>query len=335
LGLISLPVWILAALIVLEAILEVRSVVRNWNTPLILPFLHGHTSQSLPAGAGTEAFGPTSRFPFRSRIVPIGKRDETRRLWMMSASYGEDPSTPAEQIFPNILERQAPCPCRQVLNASKVRERLAGNVEDLRGLGPIWKPDTVVLYQMSLEIGDLSAKYDSFNRTAGIFAGAPRHGLAPEWPGAFIENTTGYSLVHARFAPIVAMARPLPDDLPSEADQEFATNMQGALDAVSSVGAQAILCTFATSHTLRDRGSVPATTRLFLAANDPYLSSDGWLTVVDRYNSIIRRIASERGIPLADVSSVVSGHPEYFRDFVHFTVQGHRAVAAVIERALP
>ena len=51
-------------------------------------------------------------------------------------------------------------------------------------------------------------------------------------------------------------------------------------------------------------------------------------------NESLREIAREESIPLIDVSGALLGHPDYFRDFVHFNSKGHAAVAEAIATAL-
>jgi lysophospholipase L1-like esterase len=65
-----------------------------------------------------------------------------------------------------------------------------------------------------------------------------------------------------------------------------------------------------------------------------YLSLSGWFETITRFNQTLKRVAYEEHIRLVDLDSVVSGHPEYFRDFVHFTPEGHQKVAEAIHAGL-
>ncbi len=65
-----------------------------------------------------------------------------------------------------------------------------------------------------------------------------------------------------------------------------------------------------------------------------FLSVEGWVTLVQRLNAVVRRVAVQEGIMLIDVEGAVAGHPEFFRDFIHFTPAGHEAVAQTMKEAL-
>ena len=65
-----------------------------------------------------------------------------------------------------------------------------------------------------------------------------------------------------------------------------------------------------------------------------YLSLSGWFDTITRFNQILKRVADEQQIRLIDLDSVLSGHSEYFRDFVHFTPEGHEKVAETIYAGL-
>ena len=252
----------------------------------------------------------------------------------MSASYAEDIYVEPENTFPNLLADEG-CPgrCLQVLNASKASKRIADNIADLKQLAAVWQPDIVLLYQMSLEINDLSAKYAG-DYSSGDSPGLARHGIAPDWPGQMLESTAIYKLVRGQVTPRISLDRRMADELGPEADKDFEDRLIQVLDESASIGARLVLCTFATSHDERDRGHLPTAVQQFLVTYNLYLSPDGWLTMTERFNEIIRRLARDRHVPLADVSARVTGHAEYFRDFVHFNKQGHRAVAEVIGGAL-
>jgi lysophospholipase L1-like esterase len=48
------------------------------------------------------------------------------------------------------------------------------------------------------------------------------------------------------------------------------------------------------------------------------------------YAGIMKKVASERGIPFVDGTSALRNHPEYFMDFSHFNENGHMLVAQLL-----
>lgn len=318
----------------IEIGLEVRATMRGWST-LIL-------------GAPEEAqnvenpdYGRTPGFPFRSRIVSVEKVPRTVRIWVSSASYAEDSSLPPDVIFPTLVEEEfdsAHVPA-QVLNAARAGYTIDANIRQLNELGPVWRPDVVILYQMSLDVNVLSERYLSGPsqrkdvrtpaQRAGKVAAAGRRALQ-RWS----ENTTTYQLLHNNLTSRVLGEQLLADRLTPAAESEFRQRLNEFVDDVEALKATPVLCTFATSYDEDTLDQMPTATKLFLFSYNAYLSPRGWVREIERLNEILREVAAEREVPLVDVASRLTGHPELFKDFVHFTPGGHRYVAETIARTL-
>ncbi|MBK9113550.1 MAG: hypothetical protein IPM88_18330 [Nitrospira sp.] len=104
----------------------------------------------------------------------------------------------------------------------------------------------------------------------------------------------------------------------------FETQVKEFVHSARKVGAEPVLCTFATSHTKKNLPDVPGEVTDFLFRYNVYLSLSGWFETITRFNQTLKRVADEEHIRLVDLDLVVSGHPEYFRDFVHFPLKGTR-----------
>lgn len=65
----------------------------------------------------------------------------------------------------------------------------------------------------------------------------------------------------------------------------------------------------------------------------PELREEGFLDMERRANQGVRELAARRGLPLVDAAAVVPGGPEHFADFVHFTDEGARRMAALAAQA--
>ncbi len=118
-------------------------------------------------------------------------------------------------------------------------------------------------------------------------------------------------------------------------DAEFEQCVRGIIATTRKVGAVPILCTFATSHMRGDLPKFPDSVDDVRYSNIIFTCRwrDG-LEPIEHFNEILRQIAVEEKITLIDLEHEISGHHEYFRDYVHFTPEGHAAVARVIHQAL-
>ena len=328
--------WIGSFIVLVELGLEVRANQRGWDT---MVFGFPTAGQSVHAQEkGMIEFGPTPTFPFRSRIIPTDRKSGNHRYWVASSSHAEDIYLPPTMIFPSILERllKEGGVNAAVLNASRAGNDIPGNVDDLRRWGPQWKPDYVILYQMSLTIGSLAKHVFSKKRSqvAPSFDGRGPVEKPFSWANRLVEKTTIYANVKGQLTSRIGTTRVLANDLGLQGEQEFAAMLRDFIGAARAIGSVPVLTTFATSHTRKQLADFPREIALGLFKYNSFLSVEGWVTSVERLNTVVKRVATDEGIMLIDVESAVADHPEYFRDFVHFTPAGHEAVAKTMSRAL-
>ena len=328
--------WIAGVIVLVELGLEVRANQRGWDTMI---FGFPAAAQSVSAqGTDKIEFGPTPTFPFRSRITPKERRPGNHRYWVASSSHAEDTYLPSTMIFPNILDRllREGGVNAAVLNASRAGNDIPGNIDDLRRWGPEWKPDYVILYQMSSTIGSLAKQIFSIKRSQ---IAPSSNGLGPvekpfSWANRLVEKTTVYANVKGQLTARIGATRVMANDLGLQGEQEFAAKLRNFIGAARAIGSVPILTTFATSHTRKQLAGFPQEIALSLFKNSSFLSVEGWVTSVERLNMVVKRVATDEGIMLIDIESTVANHPEYFRDYVHFTPAGHEAVARTMRDAL-
>jgi hypothetical protein len=327
--------WIAGFIFLAELGLEIRANQRGWDT---MVFGFPAADQSVPRqGDDNIEFGPTPTFPFRSRVTSMEKEAGDRRYWLASASHAEDIYLPSSMIFPNILERllKDGKVNAVVLNASRGGSDILGNVGDLKRWGGQWKPDYVILYQMSLPIGSI-AKRIMGNR-AQVLPSLNHNGIKGgpiAWINQLVEKTTIYANVKGQIAARIGANRVLANGLGIQGEQEFSAMLQDFIGAARAIGSVPVLTTFATSHTRKNLGEIPQDIAISLFKYSSLLSVEGWVASVERFNAVVKRVAIEEEILLIDVESAVADRPEYFRDFVHFTPAGHEAVAKTMSKAL-
>lgn len=340
--------WLVAYLAAIEIGLEYRAHRRGWES-LLWGGPVGQVEDVAPREGASKvpetrrAVGPRPDFPFRSVVVPRERSPGVFRAWVASASHAEDIYTDVQQIFPTRLQtrlaaRGAPS---QVLNASRAGNTIGQNVRDLQTVAPRWRPDAVVLYQMSIDIVGLSKRYLAAGPADGQAqqAGPATAALPAASPVARLaEQTSVYTLAKANVTPLVAAQRVLYDDLGADAENEFVQRLEEFVRAVRELGATPVLCTFATSYRRDELATLPFEVRQFMLRYNMYLSPRGWLDTIQRLNERIEQVARSEHVPLVDLAEAITGKRDLFRDFVHFSTVGHERVAELIAdqlQALP
>jgi len=316
----------------LELALEVRAHLRGYETLLFPRAAASRTSQE-PNGT---RFGPVEGFPFRSAIVSAQRQPQTTRYWIASSSHAQDTRQRPESIFPNLLQRdlRARGEAAEVLNAARAGTGIERNLEQLTELAPHWQPDVVILYQGSLEINRLSQRYLAGGPAIEATNGAPAEASAPNPVVRLIESTTLYSLLKTNVTTRISVERPLARELGPEALQDFEATLREFIRGVREQRAVPVLCTFAAMH---DRGDLPdfsddAVSSIF--RYNPHLSLEGWIDAIENINAAIRRVGAEEEVLVVDVGQALGGRSDLFVDFVHFTADGHAAVAGTLATAL-
>lgn len=334
--------WIGLFLLAVEVGVEYRAYLRGWDTKLFGAVRSGH-GRSIAAEGPVPVFGPTAEFPFRGPVIDDVKPAGTLRIWIASASHGEDIYLPPDFIFPTLVakELQTRGIPAQALNASRAGTAIAGDLTRLRREFDRWRPDVVVLYQLSLDIGLLSRRFLAPVGGKGVPPRsnedlrppvAPRDDLS--WAARLYRGSTTYELLNANVTTRLSAAQLLNDDLGLEAREAFRRTLVDFADGVRALGAEPVLCTFSISASPSSRGAIPPDVVLFVHRWTKHLSARGWLKAVEDLNSVIRDVAREKDALLVDTAAVLTGREDLFRDVVHFTREGHGVIAGAIASVL-
>lgn len=330
---LRLILWIGLYLLLIELALEWRAVRRGWEAMLL----------GVEAGEATsydERFGPRDGFPFRSLVIPRQADEGVSRFWLASSSYGEDLQLEPQQLFAHLLgerlsEHGIP---NQVLNASRSGYWIPSNLRELRAEGPRWRPDAVILYQMSNDIDKIStavlAPGGGGESDPEIGGGGGDPSQEPDAISRLVEQTTIFKHIKSQLTARLSRARLLVDELGEEGDQRFERLVWEFVTTVRELDAQPVLCTFATSHLRSSLDELPLEYELNLLRFNMHLSVEGWVNTVARFNRVLRRVAEEAGVPLVDLARVVGGQSQHFRDYLHLTASGHQIVAGAIADVL-
>lgn len=325
-SLLRVLVFGLVYLMLIEGALEIRAHFRGFDTIAFGTFKR----QDAPDTATTSSLVPRAT---PASNTPDKQKGEIR-YWIASSSHAEDAYLSRELVFPSRLEAllKATGQPVTVINASHAGMDIEANRTELAMHGAIAQPDVVILYQMSTQITKLSKQLLSGKPRSpkGQKSNDPPAAPQPSRIAQWYENTSVFALLKGNVSNRLTGQRVLADSLGNRADQEFELQVKAFVDTVRQMGAQPILCTFATSHTQKNLPNVPPEVPDLLFRYNVYLSLSGWFDAITRFNDILKRVADEQHILLVDIDAAVSGHQEYFRDFVHFTPDGHQKIAQTI-----
>jgi hypothetical protein len=336
LSLLRIVLWIGLYLAAIEIGLEIRAHYRGFDTLLFGNFQRVDQSMALTPVDST-----------KSSVALRADKNESKsggvevRYWIASSSHAEDSYLSRDVIFPSVLEHllRSTGVHATIINASHAGMEIDDNTSDLKSRGPQFKPDYAILYQMSSTITSLSKELLSRNSTrvprtdkdASILKTVRK---AVNWTVWLVEQTAIYAQLKGNFTSRLTAKRVLADSLGPLGDAEFERKVRGFIATARSIGATPILCTFATSHVRGDLPNFPDSVVTLVFKYNIYLSLVGWVETIERFNRILRRIAAEEEVMLIDLENEISGHHDYFRDFVHFTPLGHSSVAKVIHQTL-
>lgn len=350
--------WIAVWLLLAEVALELRAYSRGWPTVLF-------GDATPPAESSASEYGPTDRFPFRSRIYPERAEDGTTRIWLGSSSYAEDVRQPPDRLFISLAETtlHAKEYDIEVFNSSRGGLTVIDNLRDLTGSHDRWGFDMAVLYQMTNDMDAL---------TSFVFAGQPdqvpvdlglqsflvEEALRADEPSMVtveiaeqdsrpsinervmssvqraFESTSAYAQAKNQITSRLVPSRVLASRLGDDGNALFFARIHAFIDACLERDIQPVLCTFPTSHTAETAHSMPSDSVGNLFRYNIYLSVLGWIASVAELNEGLRAIAAEREVPIFEMAEAVTGRSDLFRDFTHLNREGHEVVSQILAKGL-
>lgn len=325
-----MPIFLAVLLLsVAELALEYRAAKRGFST---LVFSGGgerkQTADKSIGDAAMVAFGPGPSFPFRSRI-PNG--DEQGSVWICSASHAADPRLEIGKIFPTILDQKLASlidPERVVVNASRAGASIEQNLEMLEEYGLLAQPEVCVLYQAANEFSFLANR--SVESPANTPIAKPFLANVRAEISKFGESTTMYGrLLRNNVTPWLTKACPKKSSLGEDANSHYRSRLLKFIKYVEDSGATPFVCTFALRTPTK---VIPPAEELFYLKTTPTMQPSSWQKQVREWNELIRNEIPEDQV--IDVAAYCETHPEWFRDPVHFSEDGHQAVADYLSSEL-
>jgi hypothetical protein len=290
------------------------------------------------------------RGPEIARVAESG----TTRVMVLGSSETFGLYEPSGQEFPRQFETRLRQAGRrvEVVNAGLFGMTLRSMLPYYRVWASTFRPDVVVIYPSPLfYLQDAILSRRGPNATA---APAPRPQPVPPAQNAFRSRFIGRlrdALDQPEFfvrwndrRQIAALTANRPaswffDGVPGDRVQLFGDDLRGLVEEVQASGARVVLVT----HAFRC-ATPPTADDLVLLDRTRAFSPRATAATIHAFhgatNDEIAEIGRERSVPVIDADAVLSGHPEFFGDLIHFTDAGAAAmgeqlasgIAAVLTR---
>jgi hypothetical protein len=277
-------------------------------------------------------YGPTDKFPFKSKLIHQ-KQDDAIRIWIASASHAQGGRIPAKDVFPNLIcsfaHLNKTC---DVINGSKGGMIVKENIDLLNKHATFYQPDYAVLYQMSMII---SGQQKILNGGEVIEDKSTSTGIInSEDLLKIFQSTSIYGHLSDFIGGYIKLSGPLKNSLPDKMDVDFENRILTFIEACRKINVSPVLVTFAASHDKKNINTMPFSKRTEFVKYGAYLSAEGWVNMVSHYNKLLKQIAIKKDVPLIELDRTLNGQQEFFIDFFHFNSQGHIKVATFIGREL-
>ncbi|MFT4976994.1 MAG: lysophospholipase L1-like esterase [Myxococcota bacterium] len=244
------------------------------------------------------------------------------RIWCLGGSTTFDIYAPDDdQTWPAIMgaRLQAARPDRtvEVINAGIPGEILYGSGEDLQALGGRVRPDVVVIYHGPNDLRQVLT--------------------VPEEPTPLFPIPIDPALLRVA-SRVLQGSSHLKVNMPARAVtlrdlQPIRQRLTDLIRRAEGAGARPILAT----HAMRwSPDAIGEQARALVAESVVLLQMDApsVIAAFATYNELIRQLAAERRIPLADVRAAVSDDPRNWGDATHFRAPGSQLAGAAVSDAI-
>ncbi len=273
---------------------------------------------------------------FRGPEIVAHKTPSTLRLAFLggSTTYCAEVSS-NELTWPHLvwgsLQRQFDNIKLDYINAGVPGYNAAASLKNLEYRVAELQPEVVVIYHAT---NDLSSNSYRAAREQGLVE--EQGGDHPTWLSRYsllwyLAEKNGRILLRRNHSTASTEKLSVESEILAE---PFYKDLSELVAAAKRVAPVVVLVTF--SHQLRHdqdpiRRAKAAETSLYYM---PYMTVDGILAGFDAYNRVIREVASRSGAVLIDGETIIPADPIHFKDSVHFTDEGSRAMAARVVKGL-
>lgn len=323
--------------------LEVAARVDDWlsyGAPLLGDYNIDQLFRVTPAGLRGVPYGRYAKWQLNSagyRGPEVRGDDGQIRVVTFGASetFGiyEDPG----QEFPRVLERDlnsgGGAAGFEVVNVALPGMRVGSGVAYLREIGAALHPRVVIIYPTPTHYIGVVRPY--CGREAQAVSVPPRQPpelrIVEKTRDRLKEIVPRAVLTWLRAAGIAwsTRGRAVLDRAGPESLAAFRADLVCAIRTAREIGAVPIVAT----HANRFAATPRPDDEYWLTGwrlQYPQLRQSGLLALETSANAVIRSVAAEEDVPLADAAVVLGGDPANFADHAHFTDLGSKRMAALL-----
>lgn len=338
----------------IEFAAELRAISRGWEGPWIesVKSVFDPLTVSAEKGRSQNDLISGQIAITRSPFVPKD-RDPAKpalRMAVMGSSQCEDPKFSIQELWVNqmgdrlreIGQKNGSPRLRnvEIINASWAGSTLISLYPRLKWILEEYQPDLVILYEMSNTINQYSQKIrgrsgseaegknqsNSGGSTTEVqvanYSLMSLYGIREKFAKTFGE-TVVYAYLKATLGVQTVAFMSKVDGLGSIGEKWYLSDLQDLLNLCRKHNAQLVLSDFLTiaDNCASERAS--SHIRECFRYNT-LLSEQGWSNTLSRFNQIGREFSDQERLPFLSARRTVRCTSECFRDFSHFTEQGHK-----------
>ena len=271
---------------------------------------------------------------FRGPEIELPKPPKRVRIAFVGASttYCAEVSSDAAvwtQGVTDLLQRQFPQVSFDFINAGVPGYSVVSSMKHFEQYVKPLQADAVMIYHGT---NDMSGELRALAATQGLW----RDGDVQSWlarQSLLIDLVEKNLRVRAAGQQIDAGAQRLEFN-PHQIGQSFDADLRSLISHAAQNATHVSIATF--SARIRREQSPEARKAAAVSAlvYMPFMSLEGLLNAYQRYNDVIRSVASQTGALLIDGENDIPGDAAHFVDSVHFSDQGSAAMARRVAKAL-
>lgn len=272
---------------------------------------------------------------FRGEEVEPEKPVGTIRIVCLGASttFSTEVSS-NDMTWPAILQRKLrqehPGVRFEVINAAVPGYVSSDNLKNLKHRVLPLKPDLVIYYEANNEIVKDTRE---LALAEGIVAGSPSRAIATLSRVSLMFDLAYKNLAIARRGTGSSSIRRL-DTVPADLPARFIGTLEEMHRELSTRDIRMLLSTFIVKFRRDQDRAVQVRNADVAFFYMPWMSIDGMLNAIDRYNQAIVDYGLRAGIPVVDDREAIPADGDHFADCMHLLDRGSQAMADRFDRFL-
>ncbi len=274
-----------------------------------------------------------NRWGFRGPDIPLEKPSGTTRIATIgeSTTFGLEARDNAS-VWPARLSRQLgrdrPSLRFDFLNAAVPGYTIDQCARVLYDRVADFNPDIITILAATADITAQSRKQ---------FGGGSADRTSTDWPSRFLgDHSLLLNLLRLNTARWRSELAPRNGErrLAQIGPDHFQETLTEMIRFARERGIRIVLCTYPRCFGDPTAPTAQATLGQSALANNPALTLDGLNDAYDRYNEVIRDVATHHAVTLVDLDRCIPRRRAYFHDAIHFNDRGHKLVAQAVARVL-